>query len=99
MKFTIKVFQRTFSPPEEIWLPVAKTGISALTLQKMAETGCFEVREGTVRAENLHDILRVIRLRRHLGVNLAGAAVILAMLDRLERLERENEQLRRRLGR
>jgi len=98
MKFTIKFHQHTFFPGEEVWLPVALTGISALTLQKMAETGCFEVRDGAVRAENLHDVLRVIRLRRHLGVNLAGAAVILAMLDRLEKLERENEQLRRRLG-
>jgi len=98
MRFTIKFHQHSFSPGEEIWLSVAKTGISALTLQKMVESGCFEVRGGSVRPENVHDILRVIRLRRHLGVNLAGAAVILAMLDRLERLERENEELRRRLG-
>jgi DNA-binding transcriptional MerR regulator len=40
----------------------------------------------------------IMRLRRDLGVNLAGAGVILEMRDRIANLQRELEQLRRRLG-
>ncbi|PYI97645.1 MAG: hypothetical protein DME98_07565 [Verrucomicrobia bacterium] len=42
--------------------------------------------------------LRMIgRLRESLGINLAGIAVILDLLDRLSALQRENETLRSRL--
>jgi len=37
-----------------------------------------------------------MRLRRDLGVNLAGVAVILEMRERIENLQRELELLRRR---
>jgi len=38
----------------------------------------------------------IMRLRRDLGVNLAGVAVILEMRERIENLQRELELLRRR---
>ncbi|MDA8334589.1 MAG: hypothetical protein M0Z41_06290 [Peptococcaceae bacterium] len=98
MKFQIKFCQRIFSPAEEIWLPVDRERVSSLMLQKLVQMGCVDVREGAVRAEHLRDVLRMTRLRRHLGINLAGAAVIVEMLGRIEELERENENLRRRLG-
>jgi DNA-binding transcriptional MerR regulator len=41
---------------------------------------------------------RIMRLRRDLGVNLAGAAVILDMRGRIEGLRKELEDLRRRFG-
>jgi DNA-binding transcriptional MerR regulator len=40
----------------------------------------------------------VVRLRRDLGVNLAGIAAILEMQERIVDLRREIEHLRRRLG-
>lgn len=40
----------------------------------------------------------IVRLRRDLGVNLAGVAAILEMRDRMTSLQREVEHLRRRLG-
>ena len=42
---------------------------------------------------------RIVRLRRDLGVNVAGVAVILQMRERLEALQRELESTRRRLRR
>jgi DNA-binding transcriptional MerR regulator len=43
--------------------------------------------------------LRMIgRLRGSLGINLAGIAVILDLLDRMGALQRENEMQRSRLG-
>jgi MerR family transcriptional regulator, heat shock protein HspR len=42
--------------------------------------------------------LRTIgRLRRTLGINLAGISVILDLLDKIRALQRENENLRNRL--
>jgi hypothetical protein len=45
-----------------------------------------------------HRALRLIeRLRRDIGVNLAGLGVVLDLLNRLCSLQRENERLRSRL--
>lgn len=41
---------------------------------------------------------RIMRLRRDLGVNLAGVAVILHMREQIESLQRDLEQMRRRFG-
>ena len=38
-------------------------------------------------------ILRIVRLRRDLGINWAGIGVVLDLLDRIETLERENARL------
>jgi DNA-binding transcriptional MerR regulator len=43
--------------------------------------------------------LRVIRrLRQGLGINVAGVAVVLELVERLRSLQRENENLRRKLS-
>lgn len=39
---------------------------------------------------------RIMRLRRDLGVNLAGVGVILEMRERIENLQKELDRLRRR---
>jgi hypothetical protein len=39
-------------------------------------------------------ILRIVRLRRDLGINWAGIGVVLDLLDRIETLERENARHR-----
>jgi len=41
---------------------------------------------------------RILRLRHDLGVNLAGVAVILEMMERVERLQTELRQWRERSG-
>jgi chaperone modulatory protein CbpM len=38
----------------------------------------------------------IVRLRRSLGINLAGIAVILDLLDKMRALQRNNETLRNR---
>jgi MerR family transcriptional regulator/heat shock protein HspR len=40
---------------------------------------------------------RIVRLRRDLGINLAGIAAVLDMRERIESLQREVERLRGRL--
>lgn len=43
-------------------------------------------------------VRRIMRLRRDLGVNLPGVAVILNMRERMEQLQTELRRLRRRSG-
>lgn len=40
-------------------------------------------------------IWRILRLRRDLGINLAGIGVVLELLDRIEDMEREVARLRK----
>jgi DNA-binding transcriptional MerR regulator len=46
---------------------------------------------------SLERLRRIHRLRRDLGINLAGIAVVLDMRDRIEGLQKEVERLRGRL--
>ena len=89
--------------PEQLTLEglAACAGVHPTLIEYFVEYGLLEplARTGT---QWLFDTaclarLRMIeRLRRDLGANLAGIAVILDLLDRLTALQREVEQWRRR---
>ena len=89
--------------PEQLTLEglAACAGVHPARIEYFVEYGLLEplVRTGT---QWLFDTaclarLRMIeRLRRDLGANLAGIAVILDLLDRLTTLQHEVEQWRRR---
>src|SRR4029450_1220927 len=91
--------------PEQLTLEglAACAGVHPARIEYFVEYGLLEpiARTGT---QWLFDTaclarLRMIeRLRRDLGANLAGIAVILDLLDRLTALQREVEQWRRRSG-
>lgn len=75
-------------------------GIHPSVVERFVECDLIE----PVRGESIGDLLfdaaviprlkRIERLRRDLGINLAGVAVILDMLDRMDALQRENYLLR-----
>ncbi len=68
-------------------------------IEPIARTGTQWLFEGTQWLFDTACIARlhmIERLRRDLGANLAGIAVILDLLDRLTTLQREVEQWRRR---
>jgi MerR family transcriptional regulator, heat shock protein HspR len=46
---------------------------------------------------SLERLLRIVRLSRDLGINLAGIAAVLDMRERIESLQKEVERLRGRL--
>ena len=89
--------------PEQLTLEglAACAGVHPARIEYFVEYGLLEpiARTGT---QWLFDTaclarLRMIeRLRRDLGANLAGIAVVLDLLDRLTTLQREVEQWRRR---
>ena len=79
-----------------------RAGMHPALVQRFVEFGLIQPveREGAVLYFDASIIprLRMInRLRNVLGINLAGIAVILDLLDRLRVLQRENESLRSRL--
>ncbi|MDP9236263.1 MAG: MerR family transcriptional regulator [Chloroflexota bacterium] len=78
------------------------TGMHAQTLRQYERIGLVEPKRsrGNIRLYSRADVARlrqVQRLINDLGVNPAGAEVILRMSVRLQALEAENERLRREL--
>jgi hypothetical protein len=77
----------------------ASAGISAARLGRLVRLGLVEpVAPGASEftAGTAARLLRMLRVHRDLGVNLAGAAIIVDLLERLERLETEPTRLRAR---
>ena len=56
-----------------------------------------EVDEPLLPTRSVISLRRMARLRRDLGVNFAGAAIILELVDRIEGLNHEVAELRQRL--
>ncbi len=70
----------------------AVAGISATMLARLVRLGLIEpVAADSTKftAATAARLRRMLRLRRDLGVNLTGAAIIVDLLERLERLEAE----------
>ena len=89
--------------PEQLTLEglAACAGVHPARIESFVEYGLLEpiARTGTQWLFDMACLARlrmIERLRRDLGVNLAGIAVILDLLDRLTTLQREVEQWRRR---
>ncbi len=79
------------------------TGLHPEQVQKFVEFGLVEAVAGSgphpmFAAATVERLWRIVRLRRDLGVNLAGVAAILEMRERMENLQRELQHLHRRLG-
>lgn len=62
-------------------------------LERLAALGILDIEDGMVDALQLNRLDRLFRLRSLLGVNLAGAAIILDLLDRIEELKDELRRL------
>ncbi len=59
------------------------------------ELGLIEIRGGRVDYEELRRLQRILRLKRNCGVNTVGASIIVDLLDRIENLQDEIRNLRR----
>ena len=65
-----------------------RAGMSRATLLRLVRLGVIEPRgagEGAFLAEEVRRLKRMMRLHRDLGVNFTGAAIIVDLLERLER--------------
>lgn len=83
-------------PPEERWYTVSVTvrltGVSTQRLRIYEREGLVQPRRNAGRAQySAADLARLRKIRRltdHLGVNLAGAEIILRLTEELETLRR-----------
>ncbi len=62
------------------------------------EHGIIEAGQEHITAEEFLQLKKIMRLRKALGVNTNGAAIIAELLNRIEEMEDEIRILRRQLG-
>jgi chaperone modulatory protein CbpM len=79
-------------------------GARRTLVAQLVRSGVLEAVEGgeegpLVPRRTIIRLRRMQRLRRDLGVNFAGAGVILDLVERIQALDRELAELRRRAGR
>lgn len=59
------------------------------------EMGIIDIKEGAVRREDLLRLQKILRLKRNCGVNTVGAAIIVDLLEKIEKLQDEIDIIRR----
>jgi len=94
-EYYLKIYCHTPGEDREAWVEVDSLGIHPDTALRLAELGLIDYRPGQVPASQAGRLLKILRLRRSLGVNLAGAAIIVNLLERLEKLQEEIESIKR----
>ncbi|HHU75384.1 MAG TPA: hypothetical protein GXZ24_00595 [Firmicutes bacterium] len=77
------------------WVDYDDVELPREMLLKMADQGIIDIKGRLIRADHIGRAYKALRLRSSLGVNFSGAAIILDLLDRIERLNEELEQRRR----
>lgn len=97
VKYYIQMYCHNLSTgDEEAWVDLGSLEIHPDLVQQLAEFGIVETRRGLIPAGEVARVQKLLRLRRNLGVNLPGAAIILELLERIEQLQDEIERLKRR---
>lgn len=95
-KFYIQIYRHTLpTGEEEGWVETSRLGIHHETVNLLADLGILDIRGGCVPAGQVTRLQKIMRIRS-LGVNLPGAAIILDLLDRMEKLQEEIDRLKRR---
>ena len=95
-KFYLQIYRHTLPTAEEgEWVDLGSLEIHPELTQKLAEWGIVEIRGGYVHVRQAARLQKLMRLRRKLGVNLPGAAIIVDLLERIEMLEDEIDRLKR----
>ena len=95
-KYSLEVFCfETEICEESEWIEIEKLGISSDIIKRMSELGIIEIRNNRIGTHQLNRIFKALRLKKSLGINLAGASVILDLLDRMDQLEQELEKLKK----
>ena len=69
------------------------TQTSAITLERFADLGLIDPVQSMLRPSDLTRVMQIMRLRRDLGLNLAGAALALDMAAEIARLKAQVQAL------
>ena len=74
---------------------ISQSGFHPDLLILYQELGVIDLDDDNISLTELHRLLRIMRLRQNCGVNMAGAAIIVELLDRIEDLKEELRQVHR----
>lgn len=88
--FEAKIWEEDYD-----WVDLAELGLPVELLYRMSETGIVEIKKNRVRSDQIPRIYKALRLRKNLGINLAGAGIILDLMEEMDSLKEELERLRR----
>ena len=83
----VRICHEEYSGEERICIRTLEMDLAQL--EHFQALGMIELEGDQIRADDLRRLRKALRLRRSLGVNLTGAAVILELLERIEALEDE----------
>ena len=73
------------------------THTSVTVLEGFVTLGVIEPVESMLRFQDLKRVVRILRLRRDLGLNVVGAAIAIDMAQEIAQLRSQIETLRRQL--
>jgi len=93
----MQIYRHTLSVNDkDIWIDINTLEVHPDVTEQLADLGIIEIHSGHVKARQVSRIQKLMRLRRNLGVNLPGAAIILDLLERMEEMQEEIDELKRR---
>lgn len=88
--FEAKIWEEDYS-----WTDLTDLGLPEELVHRMSEMGIVEMRKNRVRSDQIPRIYKALRLQQNLGINLAGAGIILDLMEEMESLKEEIERLKR----
>jgi len=89
-RYALQAYHVGDLPCENDWILMVSLPFSPSLLERLSAIGAIGLKGGMLTSEDAEKVGRILRLRRSLGVNLSGAAIITELMDRLEEKEREN---------
>ena len=88
--FEAKIWEEDYN-----WIDLNDLSLPEELVRRMSETGIVEIRSNRVRSDQISRIYKALRLQKNLGINLAGAGIILDLMEEMESLKDEIERLKR----
>lgn len=96
-RYYLQIYRHSLSIDDrDVWIDINTLEVHPDLTEQLANLGIVEIRNGHINARQVARIQKLMRLRRNLGVNLPGAAIILDLLERIEEMQEEIERLKRR---
>jgi len=93
-KYYLQVYHHSLSTgPEGEWVDISSLEIHPETAERLADLGIVEIRENHIQSCQATRVRKLMRLRYSLGVNVHAAAIIMDLLERIEKLQDEIERL------
>ncbi len=89
----VRIYQHT-EPKHD--MDISQAGFHPDVLVLYNEMGIIDLSDGSISRTELHRLIRILRLKQNCGVNMAGAAIIVDLLDRIEDLQDELRQVHQR---